>query len=113
MASVHNFPAVPAFLDERADSPISEIALRVVVECADWQLSVIGTATLVSGYLAITAGHILDHAVQAYGAKNSDGTSVIEDFQLKLYQVLSGPEYRVWSVVKAWSCPSDIALLHL
>jgi hypothetical protein len=113
MSSIHNLPPTPAFLDERSDSPISEIALRVVVERPEWQLSVVGTATLICGHLAITARHVLDDAVQKYGANSSNNGSVIEDFELKLYQVLPGPEYRIWSVVTAWPCQTDIALLHL
>jgi len=114
MPIVHNLPETPAFLDEKADSPISEVALRVVVERKDWQLNVIGTATLIGGHLAVTARHVLDHAIQAYGAKQkADGQVEIDSFELKLYQVLPGPVYRIWKVYAAWPCATDIALLHL
>jgi hypothetical protein len=67
MPMIHNLPATPAFRDERADSPISELAMRVVVERNGWQLDVVGTATLIAGHLAVTARHVLDYAIQTYG----------------------------------------------
>jgi hypothetical protein len=68
---VHNLPATPAFRDERVDSPISEFALRVVVEFEGWKLYVVGTATLICGHLAITARHVLEDVVQKYGASKN------------------------------------------
>src|SRR5713101_25233 len=38
MPMVHNLPATPAFRDEKPVAPISEFALRVVVELPGWQL---------------------------------------------------------------------------
>lgn len=114
MPTVHNLPPTPAFRDERPDSPISEFALRVVVEFPNWQLLVVGTATIISGYLAVTARHVLDHVVRTHGATLKDGKNVeISGYELKLYQVLPGPAYRIWRVVAAWPCETDIVLLHL
>jgi len=111
---VHNLPATPAFRDERADSPISEFALRIVVEFEGWQLYVVGTATLISGHLAITARNVLDYVVRTYGAKRKTDTyAEIDGYELKLYKVLPGPVYRIWRVYTAWPCATDIAMLHL
>jgi Trypsin-like peptidase domain len=111
---VHNLPATPAFRDERVDSPISEFALRVVVEFEGWKLYVVGTATLICGHLAITARHVLEDVVQKYGAKQKSSMDFeIDSYELKLYQVLPGPGYRIWRVVTAWPTATDIALLHL
>jgi hypothetical protein len=111
---VHNLPATPAFVDERADSPISEIALRVIVELEGWELYVVGTATLICGHLAITARHVLDHIFRTYGIKQKSSTQAeIDGYELKLYQVLPGPIYRIWRVYAAWPCATDIAFLHL
>lgn len=110
---VHNLPETPAFRDERADSPISEIALRVVVECPEWKLSVVGTATMICGHLAITARHVLDYVIRTYGAKVKGREVEIEGYELKLYQVMPGPVYRIWRICSAWTCATDIALLHL
>jgi len=59
---IHTLPGSPAFLDEPADSPISEVALRVLVEFEGGQTHVVGTATLIAGHLAITARHVLDRS---------------------------------------------------
>ncbi len=114
MPMVHNLPPTPAFRDERPDSPISEIALRVVVEFSGWQLYVVGTATLIAGHVAITARHVLDYVVRTYGAKQKAGMQMeIDGYELKLYQVLPGPKYRIWRVCTAWVCATDIVVLHL
>jgi hypothetical protein len=114
MSTIHNLPPTPAFRDEQPDSPISEIALRVVVERDGWRLDVIGTATLIAGHLAITANHVLEYAVRTYGVKQKDDTQLeIDAFELKLYQVLPGPVYRIWRVFAAWPCATDVVILHL
>jgi Trypsin-like peptidase domain len=114
MPTVHNLPEIPAFRDERADSPISEFALRVVVELPDWQLYVVGTATLICGHLAITARHVLEHVIRTFGIKAKSSTHAeIDNYELKLYQVMPGPVYRIWRVYTAWPCATDIAFLHL
>jgi len=123
MPTVHNLPvSLPAFGEPAGISPMSEVALRVVVEREGWQLDVVGTATLICGPVAITAHHVLDHVFRTYGAKwKTNANSEIDgyeaefevDFALKLYQVLPGPVYRIWSVCYAWTCATDIAVLHL
>jgi hypothetical protein len=112
---IHNLPPTPAFKDERPDSAISELALRVILEFDGWNLYVLGTATLIAGYLAITARHVLESVFQKYGRKQStDKHFEIDACAIRLYQVLPGPEYRVWEVRNAWLCPTtDIAILHL
>ncbi len=113
MPTIHNLPTTPAFRDEKADSPISEIALRVVVERSGWKLNVVGTAVLISGHLAVTARHVLDYVLQTYGAKQKSDMGIeIDSFELKLYQVLPGPVYRIWTVRSAWPCATDIAVLY-
>jgi hypothetical protein len=112
--TVHNLPPMTAFRDERPDSPISEFALRVVVELPNWQLAVVGTATLICGHLAVTARHVLEYAMQTFGTgrKKDDGIE-IDGYEIKLYEVLPGPVYRLWRVATAWVCDTDIVLLHL
>src|ERR1700674_1717927 len=77
--SVHNLPPTPFFRDERADSPISEVALRVVVERPRWDLSVIGTATVIAPHLAITARHILQDIITTFGATALSVNSAVID----------------------------------
>ncbi|HEX4409015.1 MAG TPA: hypothetical protein VH206_09595 [Xanthobacteraceae bacterium] len=114
MPPVHNFPPTAAFRDESPDSPITEFALRVVVELPNWQFFVVGTATIISGYLAVTALHVFDHVVRTFGATLKDEKNAeISGYEIKLYQVVPGPAYRIWRVVAAWPCATDIVLLHL
>jgi Trypsin-like peptidase domain len=78
------------------------------------QFEVVGTATLIAGHLAITANHVLEHVIRKYGAKRKNDTHAeIDAFELKLWQVVPGPAYRVWKVFAAWPCGTDIAILHL
>src|ERR1051325_11377829 len=109
----HRLPPVPAFHDSLPNSPIQEVALRVVVELPDWQFFAMGTAVLIAGHLAITAHHVLEAVIKKFGAKRKGTTVEIDGYSLRLYQVLPGPLYRVWNVDDAWACPSDIAVLHL
>jgi hypothetical protein len=101
----HSLPRTPAFIDSKPTDRIQEIALRLVVELPGWEMHVIGTATLIAPYLAITAKHALDPAVKKYGAR--------QGFSLVLYQVLPGPLYRLWTVVRDWRSVTDITILHL
>jgi hypothetical protein len=111
---IHSVPGSPAFLDEPANSPISEIALRVLVEFEGSETYVVGTATLIAGHLAITAKHVLEDILSRFGAqKKAAMHAEVRDYALRLYQVMRGPVYRVWNVYSAWYCETDIALLHL
>jgi hypothetical protein len=110
---VHNLPPIPAFRDAPATDPVQEIALRVVVELPGWEMHVIGTATLIGGHLAVTAKHVLDAVISRFGAKQAPSQVQVEGYSLRLYQVLPGPIYRIWNVLSAWTCSSDIAILHL
>jgi hypothetical protein len=111
---IHNLPPTPSFRDERPDSPISEIAVRVVVECPGWNFHVVGTATSISGHLAITAQHVMQYVMRTFGAKAGSPThAIIDGYELKLYQVLPGPIYRMWKVYTAWSTSTDIAILNV
>ena len=96
--------SVPSCVDISPKDPISELALRVIVELPGWQFHIAGTALLVAGHLALTARHVLDAVLQRFGTA----------CELVLWQVLPGPAYRAWNVMQAWRCPaSDIALLQL
>lgn len=108
-------PQNPTFVLQPADTSVSEIALRVLVEFEGGETHVIGTAVLVAGYLAITAGHVLDDILTRFGEGHlEDGTHKISNYAVRLYQILPGPEYVVWNVFTCWKCPdSDLAVLHL
>jgi hypothetical protein len=98
---IHNLPPTPAFRDEPADSPIAEIALRVTVEFPGGETYVVGTATLVTGHLAITAKHVIDDVLGRFGAKKTAPNSAeVRDYMIRLYQVMMGPVYRVWECLQ-------------
>ena len=67
------------------------------------------------GLSAITARHVVESVFQKFGRKqHGDKNFGIDACAIRLYQVLPGPEYRVWDVRSAWVCPTtDIAILHL
>src|ERR1043166_6794674 len=109
----HNLPATPAFRDALKTDPIQEIALRVIVELPEWRMYQFGTACLIAGHLAITAKHVLEAVIRKFGAKSQPNCIEVDGYSLRLCQVLPGPIYRIWNVSKAWTCPSDIAILQL
>ncbi|WP_165979496.1 S1 family peptidase [Paraburkholderia guartelaensis] len=94
---------------------MSEFALRVLVEFGGGETYVIGTATLIAPYVVLTAKHVLDEITTRFGTEtDEDGTPVIADYSIRLYQCLPGPTYIIYQVVKAWSHPdTDISVLHL
>jgi len=111
-----NISKVATFKRQSADTPVSELALRVLVEFAGGDTHVIGTAVIVAGHLAITARHnFLDGIVQRFGAKKiNDKQLEVKEYAVRLYQITLGPSYVIWNVVSAWpSVESDIAFLHL
>ena len=69
----HKLPPVPFFRDSPKTDRVQEVALRVIVELPEWKMHVVGTATLITPYLAITAKHVLDDIVGRFGAKNIPG----------------------------------------
>lgn len=109
----HNVPSLPFFRDSLPTDQIQELALRVVVELPNWELHVIGTATLIGAHLAITAKHVLDYAAARFGGKRTQRGIEVDGYSLRLIQVLPGPVYRIWNVFRAWITSSDIAILHL
>jgi hypothetical protein len=112
--TIHTLPPTSSFRDERVDSPITELALRVIVERPEWDFTVVGTATLIAPYLAITARHVLDHVIRTFGVKAlSTNRAVIDGYEIALWQVLPGPSYRVFKVVTAWPTSTDVVVLHL
>jgi hypothetical protein len=72
----------PAFRDSRPTNPIQEIALRVV---PDWEMYVLGTATLIGGHLAITAKHVLEQAIRKFGARRVSNGVEASEYSLRLY----------------------------
>jgi hypothetical protein len=78
-------------------------------------MHVIGTAVFIGIHLAITARHVLDAVIGRFGARVAPGGIEVGGYSLRLYQVLPGPPhvYNIWNVFRAWTCPSDLAILHV
>jgi Trypsin-like peptidase domain len=109
----HNLPKVPIFNDTPPGGPIEEVTLRVVVELPGWQYRVIGTATLIGSYLALTARHVIDEASKFFQREKIAGGEEQSGASLRLFQALPGPTYRIWNVDRGWRTCTDIAVLHL
>lgn len=77
------------FKKQAPDTPIAEIALRLIVQFPDGGTIPIGSATLIAGYLAITAKHNLTEGiVNFFGATKKGSLSYeIEDYAVRLIQI--------------------------
>lgn len=74
----------------------------------------LGTAFIVTGYLAVTARHVIEHFLEAYPGKAVNGVYEC-DTQMWLTQILQNEElYATWEPHRFWLSPhTDIALIHL
>jgi hypothetical protein len=49
----HNLPTVPILRDTDPGGLMEEFSLRVLVELPDWEMRVVGTATIIGSFLAL------------------------------------------------------------
>jgi hypothetical protein len=104
----------PTFKRQSDDTPVSEFALRLVVQYPDGETHPIGTGTVVLGHLVLTAKHNLDDIVERFGARQTNEGLEVGEYAVRLIQIMPGPRYVIWNVFSAWmSAESDLALLHL
>lgn len=104
------FPVDKPFERLEPDAPIAEVVLRLIAGFYSDTPLVVGTATILCGYLLVTARHVL---LSVPGLDASPAADSAVDQSLAAVQVLPGPEYVVWDVVSAIAHPnSDLALLH-
>jgi hypothetical protein len=109
------FPRKVSFKRIPDDGEIGAIALRIFVEFSDGHVYPIGTATVICGYLAITARHNLEDILERFGsgAAGADGL-VIAEYAIRLYQITPGPNIVIFEIATAISSAiSDISVLHL
>lgn len=110
MCPLSNFPEDKPFEKLTPDTPLSEIALRIVVNFYSDSPYIIGTATVLCGNLLVTAKHVLE---DVYKPMLKTAEHVDEENHLMAIQLLPGPEYVLWSIVEAIACPiEDILLLR-
>ncbi|MEN5081812.1 serine protease [Bosea sp. TWI1241] len=108
----------PSFVAQPADTPASQIVMRLLVEGEGLAPTPIGTAFWITGHLAATAKHNIEYIIHKFGQPRGrsliDGSPAIIDYSMRLYQILPGPEYAIWDVDNlTTSTESDIALMHL
>jgi hypothetical protein len=102
------------FVRQAPGSPIGQVAVRLVVQFQGGETHVIGTATIVTGFLAGTARHNLSDVLQRFGARQGASGLEVADYALRLIQTLPRPRYAIWDVRSAWtSVETDLAVLHL
>ena len=109
----HNLPKVPIFNDTPPGGAIEAVAMRVLVAFPNWELHMLGTASLISSYLALTARHVVEQALRLSTVSQVGDKLEVSRGQLQLLQVLPGPHYRFWNVAQLWMTNTDIAILHL
>lgn len=105
------FPLDKPFEKQPPTSEFSKFVLRLLVGFDTASPYIVGTATIVSGHLAITARHNLEEVLKNEGA-SWYAKPFIEN-SLTAVQILPGSQYQLWEVVQAWGCPqTDLAFLQ-
>jgi hypothetical protein len=73
----------------------------------------LGTASLIGSYLALTARHVVEQALKLSTVRRVGNKLEVSEGQLQLLQVLPRPHYRFWKIAQLWMTNSDVAILHL
>ena len=103
------FPLDRPFEKQPATTSLSEIGLRIVADIYTDRARVLGTGILIAGYVVVTAKHVLAEALHQH-----ESGDWVADYHLSAVQVLPGPEYVIWDVVKGILDPiADLAILQL
>jgi Trypsin-like peptidase domain len=107
------FPFHKPFEKQPADTPLSEVALRLVANFYTGEPRCIGTAFSVCGSVLVTARHVLEEFFRS--TRPSDGQSEIEQDLVAIQLVMSeGVDYFVWEPFAVIADPaSDLAVIHL
>lgn len=114
MPRISTFPMHKPFEKQEPTIPLSEVALRLVVNFYSDAPQVVGTATVLSGNLLVTAKHVFKDILSKCPSPNDQAFEI--DAHLVAIQILARPEpeYVIWNVFGGILCPvSDIALLQL
>jgi hypothetical protein len=101
---ISTFPLSRPFERQDASTSLSEFSLRLIADFYPDSPTVVGSCVIFCGHLLLTAKHVLTDYVYSDRAGHT----------LHAVQILQGPQYAVWPVVRGWShSSSDLALLHL
>jgi hypothetical protein len=101
----HPFPLDKPFERQKADTPLAEIALRLIVNFYSESPYVIGTATVICGNCLVSAKHVLTDIMEKMPV--IDGKRVDEKNHICAAQILPGPEYVIWDIVEIIACPNE------
>lgn len=107
-----SIPNEPTFVVQPADGPIGPVVVRILVEAPDQTPEPIGTGVWIVGHMVLTARHNVECIIKRFGGPGPDGA--IQEYTIRLYQVLPSRDYAIWEVRRVWCSPgSDLALLHV
>lgn len=111
------FPLHKPFERQEPTTPLSEVALRLVVNFYTESPFVVGTATVLCGNLLVTAKHVFTDILGPKHFLGARSAAVTVEQHIAAVQLIPSDgqiEYVIWDVVGATLDPaSDIALLHL
>lgn len=106
------FPVDKPFEKQAADSDLAQVVFPLVVGFNSPNAYIVGTATVLCGHLAVTAKHVIDEIMKAEQHDWADPAPV--ENSLCALQIVPGPEYQLWPVIRGWGCPqTDVAFLQL
>lgn len=112
LSRISTFPIHRPFEKQEPTSPLTEVILRLVVNIYSNDPYVIGTATILTGNVLISAKHVLDLVWNE--RPNNDGAIIEINKHLAAVQTMPGPEYIIWDIVDGIADPtSDLVLLRL
>jgi len=106
---VSKFPD-QVFKNEGPLTPLQEVAVRLIVGWDTDEPEVVGTGTVLSGHLIITARHVIADLVSAA----VDGVMPKTLVAVQLVPLSGSFEYLIWDIHQATLDPvADLALLHV
>lgn len=106
----------PQFKQQSSDSPISEIAMRIIAINENDEMFASGTCVSVASNLVIAARHVIVDFFNKYdpNIKVEDGC-IIKNFSIWVLQIIHDSlSYGIWEVESCGISPfTDVAFLHL
>ena len=108
---ISKFPLHKPFERQPSKSECQRVVLRLIVGFDTERAYIVGTATVICGHLLLTARHVIEEALQRESVSGSE-TPTVEN--IVAIQIVPGPDYVVWHVLKGWLCPqTDLAFLQV
>jgi hypothetical protein len=106
------FPLNKPFEELSRNHEFSEVVLRLIARFESEDAYVVGTAVFLCGNMLLTARHVVEEILRTEKLRLDIDVTVPGN--LIALQVVRGPEYQFWNVMKIYICPNtDLAFLHL